>query len=365
MRNKEKGFTLVGTAFAALAVVFAAGLAIDIARMYIAKSEVQAYADSASLAATMELDGTTAGITRAQDRVKFNLNRWNFDTSAFSDTTISFAKTTSGPWETTVADARGYRYARVSARVAVPLTFLSVFARRSSSGPSAPLAMFLSPPATAAVVGDSAGGQELKTGFRHGLFPFSPFAHSTTGPHFGLTVGQQYTLRWPSNPKSNVNVCSGDNVQAVIDLASAGGGEERGFIEESSASVIRAAIEDDYQTIFRSVGDTVQMSGGAKQSQLDSLIRRINQDSDSSAPNYSQYVSRKLGNGRRLVAVPVNTGYPSYQILQIGAFFLLPASEYTNGGNAPLCAEYVGSWLQGSWNKAAADSGAYVARIVK
>jgi Flp pilus assembly protein TadG len=365
MAKKEKGFTLVGTSVAALTVVFAAGLAVDVGRMYIAKSEVQAFCDSAALAATLELDGTTAGITRAEDRVKTNVNRWNFGTRPFSTSSLSYAKDATGPWETTVADPRGYRYARLSATVDVPLTFMSVFARRSSQTSSVPLAMFLTASPTAPVVGDSAGGQEAKTGFRHGLFPFSPFAHSTAGPHFGLTVGQQYTLRWPSNPRRNANVCAGDNAQTIIDLAQAGGGEERGFIEESSASVIRAAIEDDYQTVFRSVGDTVFMSGGAKQSQLDSLIHRINQDTDRSAATYSEYVSRKVGNGRRLVAVPINTGSPDYRIVQIGAFFLLPTSEYRNGGNFPFCAEYAGSWLQGSWNRAASDSGAYVARLVR
>jgi hypothetical protein len=107
------------------------------------------------------------------------------------------------------------------------------------------------------------------------------------------------------------------------------------------------------------------MSGGAKQSQLDSLINRINQDSDRSSGTYAEYVSKRLGNGRRLVAAPINTGAPDYRIVQIGAFFLLPASEYKNGGNFPFCAEYAGSWLQGSWNRAAADSGAYVARLVQ
>src|SRR5688572_33365643 len=132
MSRKEKGFTLIGTAFAALAVVFAVGLAVDVGRMYIAKSEVQALSDSAAIAATMELDGTTAGMTRAEERVKTNLNRWNFGTTSFTTRSISYAKESSGPWDTTITDPRGYRYARVSATVDVPLTFMSVFAPRSS-----------------------------------------------------------------------------------------------------------------------------------------------------------------------------------------------------------------------------------------
>jgi hypothetical protein len=163
----------------------------------------------------------------------------------------------------------------------------------------------------------------------------------------------------------NANTCTGDNVQRILDLAQAGGGEERGFIESTSADLIRATIEDDYQSVVRSVGDAVFMSGGAKQTMVDSVVRRINQDTDPTSETYTQYASNRRGNGRRLVGVPINTGAPEYRIVQIGAFLLLPASEYNNGGNKPFCAEYVGAWLQGSSTKAAADAGAYVARLIK
>jgi len=46
----------------------AVGLAVDLGRMYIVKGEAQTFADSAALAAVLELDSTSAGITRARPR---------------------------------------------------------------------------------------------------------------------------------------------------------------------------------------------------------------------------------------------------------------------------------------------------------
>jgi len=215
------------------------------------------------------------------------------------------------------------------------------------------------------VEADSVSGQERKNTWSEALFPFSPYAHSQVGPYFGLIPGQQYTLRWPASPHLNSNVCSGDSQQAMIDLAQAGGGSERGFIESTSAEILRATIVDDYQSVTRSIGDTVTMTGGAKQTQLTSLIERINQDNDSTSLTFSQYMTIGRGTGRRIVAAPINTGAPNYTIVQIGAFFLLPASEYNNGGNASFCAEFLGAWVQGARNQGAGDPGAYVARLIK
>ena len=58
------------------------------------------------------------------------------------------------------------------------------------------------------------------------------------------------------------------------------------------------------QSIFRSVGDLVGRTGGAKQSQLDSLYTRIKQDTDTTSTTYSSYT----GNGRRIIAAPINDG---------------------------------------------------------
>jgi Flp pilus assembly protein TadG len=365
-KTREKGFTLITTAFCLIAMIGVIGLAIDAGRLYIAKSEVQNFTDSASIAATLELDGTWQGIYRALARVSSNPNKWDFVSTSITQTSTYFAQTENGPWVVAPTDPTGYRLARVVASVDVPLTFMSAFMGVTpSTGTGTAPAALLMLQSLLTVKADSAGGQEPRNTWSEALFPFSPYAHNQVGPYFGLIPGQQYTLRWPSNPKLNSNVCSGDSQQAMIDLAQAGGGSERGFIESTSTSLIRATIVDDYQTVTRSIGDTVTMTGGAKQSQLTSLIERINQDNDSSSLTFSQYMTGGRGTGRRIVGAPINTGAPDYKIVQIGAFFLLPASQYSNGGNASFCAEFLGAWVQGARNQGAGDPGAYVARLIK
>jgi len=361
-KNRESGFTLITTAFGIVVLIGMVGLAVDIGRIYIAKSETQVFVDSASLAATLELDGTNDGLDRARARVASNPNKWNFNTGSFSGVTTTFAKSRTGPWEETPTDPSGYLYANALVSVDVPVLFLSAFRQLSVPGAF----VVLSPTFTAGVKSNGASGQELKTRFKDGMFPFSPYAHDGTSPDFGLVPGQLYTLRWASNPRLDNNTCAGDNTQTMIDLAAAGGGSERGYIELTSASTIRQAIEDDYQTVWRGIGDSVNMTGGAKQTELDALLVRVGQDTNSSAPDYESYATAGTGNGRRLVGAPINTGDPNYSVVQIGAFFLTPAGTYNNGGNSPWCAEYVGPWVQGSKNKGAGTStGAYVARTIQ
>ncbi len=342
------------------------GLAVDIGRIYIAKSETQIFTDSASLAATLELDGTDAGINRALARVDSNPNRWNFQTSDFTSVTTAFAKSLDGEWTDYPSNPMGYRYARVHASVNVPVYFLSLFMNTKVSTGGAGLLALAPSSYTTQVAADSSGAQEIKTGFREGIFPFSPYAHNDTGPDYGLIPGQFYTFRWAANPRLEHNVCPGDNDQAIIDIANAGGGSERGYIEETSASIIRQAIIDDYQTVYRGIGDVVDMTGGAKQTERTSIIERVRQDSDWWSDTYEEYVQEGIGSGRRIVAMPINAGSPSYVVEQIGAFFLPPQSEYPQGGNQAWCAEYLGPYVQGSSHKGAGEgSGAYVVRLTQ
>jgi Flp pilus assembly protein TadG len=353
--SRERGITLLITGFSLFVVIGMVGLAFDLGRMYIAKNETQTYVDAAAIAAALELDGTIDGLNRARDAVANNANHWNFQVKPFSGAQVEFAQTTGGPWEANPSVANNYGFVRVNAGVSVPLSFI----RAVASGDSRP------------VNAVAVAGQVIRTGFREGLFPFSPFAHDTTGPDYGLVPGQLYTLRWASNPKVNNNQqnCPGDQTQAMIDLAQQGGGEERGFIESDSASLIRQTIIADYQTVFREIGDSVVMTGGAKQTQRDALVERVRQDTDNNSVTYAEYLAADSGNFRRVIAAPINVGHDlGYTIVQIGAFLLLPESYYleAQGGNKPFCAEYIGAYLQGGRGRGAYDQpGYYVVRLVQ
>jgi Flp pilus assembly protein TadG len=354
-RSSERGYTLLATALALVGMIGMTGLAVDVGRMYVVKNEAQTYADAAALRAALELDGTLGGLQRARDAATQSPNRWNFSTSAFSGTTVEFSQSSSGPWDPNPPTAAGYRFVRVRASAEVPISFMRV----------------LAPGGTRSVSAQAAAGQVSKDGFREGLFPFSPFAHNPSSPpNFGLVPGQIYTLRWAASPKLSKpdTLCPGDATQSMIDLAQAGGGEERGYIEETSASVIRKTVVADYQTVYRQIGDSVHMTGGAKQTIRDALVARVLQDSDTTSTSFAQYLANGQGNGRRIVAAPINLGQPGgYRIVQIGAFFLLRADSYSSakGGNDPFCAEYIGPYVQGSTRNGAGDAGYYVVRLVE
>ena len=356
--SRRRGYVLLSVGAASIVLMGAVGLAVDLGRMYIVKGEAQTFADSAALAAVLELDGTSAGITRANAAVANNPNRNTFGTAGFTGTTVEYSQSSTGGWSTNPGNPAGFSFARVNATVAVPIYFMSLAVSKSQTN----------------VVASAVAGQVPKTTFGQGLFPFSPYAHDLVGPDFGLETGKQYTLRWPSNPKfgngNGANVCQGDNSNAMVSVATAAGGSERGYIEDTSASLIRATIIDDVQSIFRSVGDLVAMTGGAKQSQLDSLHERINQDTDTTSTTYSSYT----GNGRRIIAAPINDGGTplgsNNRIVSIGAFLLTRTGDYGNGGNQAWCAEYVGCWLQGSSHRCAVNvgsngGGAFVARLIQ
>jgi len=359
--SKQRGYVLLSVGAAAIVLIGAVGLSIDLGRMYITKGESQTFADSAALAAVLELDATSAGIDRARSAATNNPNKNAFGTTAFTGTVVEFAQSSAGPWSTNPSSAVGYAFVRVVASVNVPLYFLGIAANATQT------------PVKASAI----AGQVPKTSFSQGLFPFSPFApQPNSAPDFGFVTGRMYTLRWPANPSvgnaqngNGSNMCPGDRNGAMLNVATAAGGSERGFIEDTSAALIASTIIDDYQSIFRTVGDLLAMTGGAKQSQLDSLNTRIGQDSDTTSMSYSSY----NGNGRRIIAAPINDGGTplgsNNRMVGIGGFLLMPGSQYGVGGNQAWCAEYIGCFLLGSSHRCAVGggsnaAGAYVARLV-
>ena len=67
--SAQQGYTLVVTAIGLAGVVGMAGLGIDVGRMHVARTEVQTLVDGASIAAALQLDGTSQGIARAVSAV--------------------------------------------------------------------------------------------------------------------------------------------------------------------------------------------------------------------------------------------------------------------------------------------------------
>src|SRR6478672_4011619 len=95
-KARERGFVLVTVAASAMALVVVIGLSVDIGRMYISKNETQAYVDAAALAAALQLDGTTTGITRANDAATNMSAAWNFSSTVLTNPTVEFSSASSG-----------------------------------------------------------------------------------------------------------------------------------------------------------------------------------------------------------------------------------------------------------------------------
>src|SRR4051794_32999489 len=98
----ERGFVLILTAVSITLICAGLALAIDITRMYITKSELQAFADLAATAAAYELDGTMPGIATAMSVAQSGfapsrpVGRWNFGSALVSSPTVEFSKTFNG-----------------------------------------------------------------------------------------------------------------------------------------------------------------------------------------------------------------------------------------------------------------------------
>jgi len=75
-RDGERGSVLATATLGMLSLLLAVGLGVDISRLYLAKTELQNAADSASLAGASALNGSSSGITMAVDRAVQTMNNY-------------------------------------------------------------------------------------------------------------------------------------------------------------------------------------------------------------------------------------------------------------------------------------------------
>lgn len=372
-RASRRGYMLLTMAFSAVVLFAVLGLAVDIGRMFIGKSEIQAYSDSASLAAALVLDGTTDGITAAQTAVANNVNTWNLETSKVSGYQVDFAQTASGPWVTSPNPATGYSYARVQVTVPVTLYFMRVLVPQTSQN----------------VASLSIGGQIAQHALKRGLGPYSavgPNPSDTTD--FGLVRGNQYDIQWPAyngnrNGCDNGNPekcfvsppCGGESKTAEQEVTGQWGASVNGYWGSNANSTIDQEVLDVIQLQTVDLGSDIVMSSGNKNAEATALDTRVNEDGDLADNTPSSYLANTSHNGRRLIALPVVTpvqvnGTPEGFVLGYGAFLLLsngnPSNFYSAGnGNDPFCAVYVGGYVQGGSGPGAGNAGYYKVKLVQ
>lgn len=113
-----------------------AGLGIDIGRMYLIKSELQAFTDSAALTAALRMDGSDQGIKSAEQAAAElttgpNAMMWDMGTQPITGISTSFAKGETAPdassWQAEPKTAGDQHFVRVVATVQAPVIFLRAF----------------------------------------------------------------------------------------------------------------------------------------------------------------------------------------------------------------------------------------------
>ena len=131
--QRRKGFVLIATCLVLAVLLGLAGLATDAGRMYVVKSELQAFTDAAALSGALELDGGANGLRKAREAAGAltqgdHAMRWDLGSRPIAEFRLSFARGGEDPdeqtWHDAPREASDYHFVKVTARVVVPLTLL-------------------------------------------------------------------------------------------------------------------------------------------------------------------------------------------------------------------------------------------------
>jgi len=327
--RRTRGFSLLTLAILLPVLVAMLGVSVDLGRIYIFKSELQAFVDAAALGAARELDGTAGGITRAQQIGLIGpsgdgaLNRWDFDTQTVPTPVVSFSQVSSGSFVTSPGSGTGYRFVQVAVTATAPIHFLPVLPGISTMQQVSAVAV---------------AGQRSISSLGEGAAPFSPDAHDVADPNFGFTLGTQYTLKWapPGQRPKPGGSCPGD-----VGFTPGGGSSDRGYIDIGQGngnSALGTAIVNNTYSLPQPlvVGSQIDMVQGNK-NVAPSIEERFEQDSDRSSTAYATYT----GNGRRIFVVPVNDRGDPARVIGFAGFFV-PPNACGHNNNDPCCGEYIG-----------------------
>ncbi len=161
VRPSNQGFVLVVTCIALAILLAFAVLGIDIGRMRVIKSELQAFTDAAALNAALQLDGSESGLARARAAAAQlasgpHAMKWDMGTQPISKIAASFAKgdrpPSPGVWTANPDDAAGYRFVRIQASAPAPIIFFRVFQNLVESPVVAAASVAVSAPPSARLV---------------------------------------------------------------------------------------------------------------------------------------------------------------------------------------------------------------------
>jgi len=401
-KKGQRGMVLITMAVTGIAMIATMGLAIDLGHIFIVKNETQAYVDAAAIAAALQMDGTTAGITRANNAATNMSDAWNFSSTVLTSPTVEFASAATG--------ATWYAAASVDSTLAPTMTYARVTKTVSPNIYFVPVVL-TNKVYTQDVQSQAVAGQvalPASTSIAEGLGPFAGVAACASGasvsdcqntPNFGLTVGSEYDLQWPQYNSTrsscsssigsldncfNAPPCAGDELlnttttnpeQEVVNYWNS---KTNGYWGTQSTSQLNQYILDTQQLGAVAIGTdiTPDLSAGNKQGTAKILDDRVNEDTvnydisgvtAASLTKLNDYLANTAHNGRRLMPVPMV--YPNStgsQVVGYGLFLLESSTASAGGtstyyaagnGNEPYCAIYAGPWNMSSTNGGVSSTG--------
>lgn len=125
--KSERGSVMIMTAILMAGIILAVGLCIDVARIYMVRTELQNAADAAALAASRELNSGASGIQDAVTRATTIVNNYGFNRAAVNIVNVEFGVNLNGAYvdaETAEANPDNIRFVRVSTQTsATPMLF--------------------------------------------------------------------------------------------------------------------------------------------------------------------------------------------------------------------------------------------------
>lgn len=120
-KDNERGSVMIMTAILMFVIILAVGLCIDVARVYMIRTELQNAADAAALAAARELNSGAGGIQDAVTRATTIVNSYGFNDATVTIPTVEFAINLNGsyvPAATAQANPLNYRFVKVTTQSA-------------------------------------------------------------------------------------------------------------------------------------------------------------------------------------------------------------------------------------------------------
>ena len=355
----ERGSILATSAIGMLSVLLAAGLAVDISRLYMAKTELQNAADAAALAAVSALNTAPLGITLATDNAVAAMNNYDVNHTGvtFPRGNVLFAKNLDGPYMSETS-AQGEAATIRFVKVTTPPSPVGVSFAASVLGNS----KNLSATATA--------GYSVPLNIICNFLPVSVIDYGTP-----ITAGNTYTFR----ASSGTSVSPG-NYQ-ILAVAGEGGKDVRIGL---GAGVDKCASPGATYAVDTKPGVT---AGAVRQgintrfdeyvtSQVDPALMppdlNIHEGADYEYDDYKNGVDAETPKhegkfGRRVVIIPIvkqseyDSGRNTVKFNRFGVFFL--RTKVGGGSGGELVAEYIDDKVigQGGYDPTAGPADALLA----